>query len=424
MKKSLKGRITLLIFLFVIVLDTVSVCMNYRNFISSSEQFSYSTANTVAKTCSLIIDKNLLNDYKKTSMRDSEYYATWNKLIDYRNTNKDIVTLSVVWFDLSKCHYIFDTDLSKEGAFLGDMCTLDSAQAEKHKELASGKDIGFIKYADRMEVYSPIISSSNMTIGYVIVGISTLLAEKEQLNYLIRMIIVSFSLTFVLAFIFMWVLSKKVIKPINILAEAASSYAKAKNDSNKTSILQSITIKTGDEIEHLFRSMKKMETDLLNSSNSLSIATWNSNHDSMTQLYNKRYLTDFMIEYTSEKAVAAYYFDVDNLKKMNDICGHENGDEVICKTAEFIKKFLPENGFAFRIGGDEFLMIVCDISLRDAEVLFVRMQASDDKRLTPPDSKVFCRIAIGYEYTQKCENLDELIKVADKHMYLDKHSER
>ena len=424
MKKSLKGRITLLIFLFVIVLDTVSICMNYRNFISSSEQFNYSTANTVAKTCSLIIDKNLLNDYKKTNLRNSEYYTTWNKLIDYRNTNKDIVNLSVVWFDLSKCHYIFDTDLSEDGAFLGDMCTLDSAQAEKQKELAAGKDIGFIKYADRMEIYSPIISSSNVTIGYVIVGISTILAEKEQLNYLIRMIAVSFSLTFVLAFIFMCVLSKKIIKPINILAEAASSYAKAENDSKKTSILEKITIKTGDEIEHLFQSMKKMETDLLNSSNSLSIATWNSNHDSMTQLYNKRYLTDFMFEYTSEKSVAAYYFDVDNLKKMNDICGHENGDEVICKTAEFIKKFLPENGFAFRIGGDEFLMIICDISLKDAEILFARMQASDDKRLTPHNSKVFCRIAIGYEYTQKCENLDELVKKADKRMYLDKHSER
>lgn len=424
MKKSLKGRITLLIFLFVIVLDTVSICMNYKNFISSSEQFNYSTANTVAQTCNLIIDRNSLNDYKKTCMRDSEYYVTWNKLIDYRNTNEDIVNLSVVWFDLAKCHYIFDTDLSEDGAFLGDMCTLDSAQAEKQKELAAGKDIGFIKYADRMEVYSPVISPSNVSIGYVVVGISTVLAKKEQFNYLIRMVLVSFSLTFVLAWIFMWVLSRKIIKPINVLAEAASSYAKAENDNKKTSILERITIKTGDEIEHLFQSMKKMETDLLNSSNSLSIATWNSNHDSMTQLYNKRYLTDFMPEYTSEKQVAAYYFDVDNLKKMNDICGHEKGDEVICKTAGFIKRFLPENGFAFRIGGDEFLMIVCDISSKDAEILFARMQGSEDKKLTPPDSKVFCRIAIGYEYVQKCEKLDELVKAADKRMYLDKHSSR
>lgn len=424
MKKSLRSRIMIMIFTFVIILDIVSIYMNYKNFVMSSEQFSYSTANTVSETCSLIIDTDEIQNYITTGKRNTAYYTTWNKLIDYRNTNEDIVNLSVVWFDSDGCHYVFDTDITDNGAFLGDTCRLDSEQKEKSNILFSGGDIDFIKYTNRMDLYRPLVSSSNTSLGYVVVGISTLDAERDQFNYLIKMIIVSFTLTFLMTMILLLILSKSIIRPINELANAAGNYSDSIDENQESSVLQRISINTGDEIERLFLAMKKMEMDLLNSSNSLSIATWNSNHDSMTKLYNKRYLTDFMFKYAKDKPVAAYYFDVDNLKKMNDICGHEHGDDVICRTAEFIKKHQHENTYSFRMGGDEFLMLVCDISGQAAEDLFNEIQNDPDKQLTPPESKVSCRIAVGYKYSDKCTDLEKIIQEADKKMYLDKHSHR
>lgn len=97
MKKSLKKRMLLLIFSFVILLNILSILMNYQNFVSTMEQANYSTASTVAETCALIIDGDALEGYIKTGRRDNAYYVTWNKLLDYKNTNKDIVYLSVVW---------------------------------------------------------------------------------------------------------------------------------------------------------------------------------------------------------------------------------------------------------------------------------------------------------------------------------------
>ena len=70
MKKSLKSKILSLLFGFVIVMNFVSIFMNYRNFVNSNAQFSYSTANTVAETCLLILDVDKLNSYIQTGQRD------------------------------------------------------------------------------------------------------------------------------------------------------------------------------------------------------------------------------------------------------------------------------------------------------------------------------------------------------------------
>ena len=120
MKMSLKNKIAVFIIGLVVVLNIVSITMNYNNFVTANNQFSYSTASTVANTCSLILDVDKLGAYIQTGQRDTSYYEMWNKLIDYKNTNESIEKLSVVWFDESGCHYIFDTNLTEQGAFLGE----------------------------------------------------------------------------------------------------------------------------------------------------------------------------------------------------------------------------------------------------------------------------------------------------------------
>lgn len=423
MKKSLKSKILSLLFGFVIMMNFVSIFMNYRNFVDSTEQFSYSAANTVAETCLLILDVDKLNTYIQTGQRDTAYYEMWNKLIDYRNTNKDIVNLSVVWFDDTGSHYIFDTNLEEAGAFLGDSKDFDYNQDKIKEDLIQGEEIGFITYPDRMDVYNPVLSSYNIPIGYVIVGISTVEAEKSQYVYLFNLIAIMLLLTFAATYFFIRKLTNSVIKPINQLSEATANYVKTLDKNTKESSLSQLSIETGDEVEQLFTSIKKMESDLLNVSDSLAIATWNSQHDSMTQLYNKRYLKECIRDMKEDIQVGVVYFDVDNLKKMNDICGHESGDKVIKKTADFIRKHQPEEAFSFRVGGDEFLMILYSKTEAEIEKLTAAMKADPDKQLTEPDQEVCCRIAIGCAYGMG-KDIETVIEAADQNMYLDKQSHR
>lgn len=424
MKKSLRNKVAALIFVFAVLLNFVCIAVNYSNFVQANQKFAYSTARTVTETCNLIIDKDRLGIYMETGARDSRYYETWNKLIDYRNTNSDIIGLSLVWFDQEGCHYIFDTDLTEEGAFLKDLRPYDSRQEDYRDTLISGGELDFIDYGDYMAVYQPILSSYNLPIGYVIVEISTLEVRNRQRRYLAEMAFALTMLTLALLLLVLPLLNRMVIRPINRLSEAAFNYVSSMSENGEKSPLEQLKIHTGDEIERLFLAIKKMETDLLNSSVNLAVAQWNSHHDSMTQLYNKRYFNEFMEGYADGKSVGIFYLDVDNLKKMNDTCGHEAGDKVICKTADFVKKYQSAEGFGFRMGGDEFVLVVCGIEKGSFYALAEKMKEDQGRRLTPEDSRVQCRIALGYVYADKCGNLTELTKAADENMYLDKMSHR
>lgn len=426
MKISLKKKTAVLLITFVFILNAISVYMNCRNYITSNEDFNYTTANTLAETCSLIIDNDTITNYITTLQRDNAYYETWNKLIDYRNTNSDIVKLAVVYFDEAGCHYIFDTDLTEKGAFLGDSRAYDARQFKVKNELIDANNFVTINYNSRTDFYRPLLSSYNIPIGYVVVGVSTVDAQMQMYLYLVQFIIIMTLVSVIITCVFTRWFSRLIVNPINQLSEATHNYVNVMDiDADGISPLSELSIKTGDEIERLFLSIRKMETDLLNSSNDLTIARWNSHHDSMTKLYNKRYLQECKSYYTDTTSVAVFYFDVDNLKKMNDICGHEQGDDVICKTADFLRKYLPESdGYGFRIGGDEFLLLLFGISRQETEKLFATMQADPDKQLTPVGSTVECRIAAGYAYEEKCKDLEALMEQADQNMYKDKHSHR
>ncbi|MCM1257295.1 MAG: sensor domain-containing diguanylate cyclase [Roseburia sp.] len=424
MKKSLGMKVAGLMFVFAVVLDLVCIAVNYSNFVEANQQFAYSTARTVTETCNLIIDRDRLGTYTETGIRDTRYYETWNKLIDYRNTNSDIIGLSLVWFDQEGCHYIFDTDLTMEGAFLRDVREYDSRQEEYRDILMSGGEIDFIDYGNYMAVYQPIFSSYNLPIGYVIVEISTVEVLERQRRYLAEMSVALTVLTIVL-FCFMFpLLRRMVVRPINELSEAAFNYVSSMHENGEKSPLEQISIHTGDEIERLFFAVKKMATDLLTSSSNLAVAQWNSHHDSMTQLYNKRYFYEYMEGYAKGKPVGVFYLDVDNLKKMNDTYGHEAGDDVICKTADFVKKYQTAEGGGFRMGGDEFVLVICGIEEALFSELEEKMKRDRERMLSPEDYTVQCRIALGCVYTDKCSDLIELTKLADQKMYLDKMSHR
>lgn len=425
MKKSLRKRFVLLIFCCVLLLNLFSIFMNYQNFAATTRTASNSAASTVAETCALIIDGDSIGTYSATHIRDTAYYATWNKLIDYRNTNPEISSLSLMTFDENGGTYIYDTDLTLDGAFLGDRIPFNQKQLAQKDVLLKGNDPVFLTYNDRVEYYRPILSSFNIPMGYVVVGISTLNAEYRQMQYLIRLTFIMTALTLCITAFFVAIISRTIITPINRLSSAVSGYVDSMNESGQSvSPLSQFSINTGDEIEHLYRSIRKMESDILNSSNNLSVALWNSQHDSMTQLYNKRYLEECTSVHESHDSLGIIYFDVDNLKKMNDICGHECGDRVIIRTADFIRSYLSENSAAFRMGGDEFMILLPDITEEAIRLLVQKMKTDPKTNLSDPDQPVQCRIAIGYAYGSGNIDLNQLISKADQNMYLDKQSHR
>jgi diguanylate cyclase (GGDEF)-like protein/PAS domain S-box-containing protein/putative nucleotidyltransferase with HDIG domain len=85
-----------------------------------------------------------------------------------------------------------------------------------------------------------------------------------------------------------------------------------------------------------------------------------SYHDSLTGLYNRKYLEDEIarMDIDSLLPVSVIYGDVNGLKLSNDIFGHSAGDELLRKSAEILKGVIKDSGIIARVGGDEFMMLL------------------------------------------------------------------
>jgi diguanylate cyclase (GGDEF)-like protein len=144
--------------------------------------------------------------------------------------------------------------------------------------------------------------------------------------------------------------------------------------------------------------------------------------DEMTGLYNKRSLDTIKARYTkTDTKIGVIFIDIDNFKYFNDKFGHKIGDEVIKEVATKIKSSIRDIDFAFRYGGDEFLIMVFnqekDIVKKIANRIFEKINNIEDKVF----GKIGVSIGVAF-YPEDSKNLDEVIKLADKNLYIAKNS--
>ena len=150
---------------------------------------------------------------------------------------------------------------------------------------------------------------------------------------------------------------------------------------------------------------------------------YESEHDKMTGLYNKgKYMQLIRDFFPSQSSIAVFNMDVNNLKMMNDNFGHEAGDHLLIKAADSIRMALDDNTYGFRIGGDEYMMIACGISLNQANKLKEKWEDCL-LRLNERDDGINCIIACGMSYGAGDE-LEVLLKTADSLMYEDKRAKK
>ncbi|MDD6327285.1 MAG: GGDEF domain-containing protein [Lachnospiraceae bacterium] len=151
---------------------------------------------------------------------------------------------------------------------------------------------------------------------------------------------------------------------------------------------------------------------------------YNSEHDGLTGLYNKAKLLDMKeTEYIGLNSIGIFNLDVNNLKKMNDEFGHEAGDKLLIKAANSIRKVTNNKVHGYRMGGDEFLLIACDITKEELDSIKVRWER-ELARLNAIDDEINCVIAAGVVFWEAGYDFDALMKEADALMYEDKKAKK
>jgi diguanylate cyclase (GGDEF)-like protein len=92
---------------------------------------------------------------------------------------------------------------------------------------------------------------------------------------------------------------------------------------------------------------------------------------SLTGLTNRRQLDTVLEQQLAEsqrlgQPISCLMIDVDHFKRFNDSFGHEAGDAVLREVAGIVKSSVREHGFAFRYGGEEFLLLLAGMNTDQA----------------------------------------------------------
>ena len=156
----------------------------------------------------------------------------------------------------------------------------------------------------------------------------------------------------------------------------------------------------------------------------------NAATDPLTGLYNRR-LFDEYCEKELNRAnrynhhLAIVILDLHKLKEVNDRHGHLRGDQVIQLAAGTLRKTLRASDFAFRIGGDEFALLLPQTDPEQAITLCRRVRSQYENELAPLNLGVGITLDFGVAvHPDDGKQKSELLRIADERLYELKYATR
>ena len=192
----------------------------------------------------------------------------------------------------------------------------------------------------------------------------------------------------------------KVFKEVDI-----DQYEKDRED---IEYLKSLQIRGTTEITFILKHIQ----ELIHYADQLNFQIEEAEKDALTQVYNRLHLDKVMQDY---KNYTICFLDVNNLKKMNDINGHQAGDALLTKATHELRK-LQTFADIYRIGGDEFMLVFNNLSLNEVEPI-IKAWHANVPRLNRASDDFVCCFSYGLAQGGMLDNFDTVMKRADELMY-------
>lgn len=149
--------------------------------------------------------------------------------------------------------------------------------------------------------------------------------------------------------------------------------------------------------------------------------------DELTRIFNRRGFLQNAGEILKDpdnfgKKAFFVFADLDNLKKINDIFGHDEGDYALISAAKTLSSVISSDGIVGRIGGDEFAAVVLCKYGEDLNKLYDAIKSAAAKNNTATDKDYNISMSLGIYEFRCCEDLtlSEIMGKADAALYKDK----
>jgi len=239
--------------------------------------------------------------------------------------------------------------------------------------------------------------------------------------------------------IFVIFLNKSINQPIEKLTRAFKGVSQGRwsnvNLNKRTGELRTLAVEFNNMVEKLREFYDEMDskvndrTKKLNKLNAqlrtLAIT------DGLTGLHNNRYFYEMLklkFEQVSKKKngkLALFMIDIDNFKFYNDKFGHPAGDQLLHKLSHILKKMCRKSDIVSRYGGEEFAIIISDITPKRALQIAEEIRQKIESSKFPfyeqvPGNKITVSIGLAH-YNSAYKEGKKLVKDADTALYKSKN---
>lgn len=226
-----------------------------------------------------------------------------------------------------------------------------------------------------------------------------------------------YTLPFVLLFfVLAFLLSEKLASPLRRLALSTMN-------SNKTDVsVEKLNISTwyfeAKQLTETIENYREMQEQEVANFKHQSLT------DPLTGLKNRRYSELFFSDLLEQKSsFSVINIDIDHFKKVNDVYGHQVGDETLQFLAQKMMLGVSEHDVCVRLGGEEFVIILPNCLLEEAYTLTERLREEIETSILPMNRKITISAGVG-EFNVNKETVSELLNRVDEALYVAKSEGR
>ena len=305
--------------------------------------------------------------------------------------------------------------------------------------------------------YAPVYADDGTLICHVGCDVNMEAVLKERQNYIIYMSLCSVGVTAAVLLIALFFTSKFFARPIRRLTEEARKFTPAKNKSYEEAGVLQMNLKSLDEVSDIYEVLRSTQMNIIDYLNDLSKLEKDKEQymtslrqaqddikdkdellgrmsvevyrDALTHVGSKSAyirkadeLSGMITDGTAEFAVAMV--DINDLKRINDQCGHKSGDTYIQGCCQIICNVFKHSP-VFRIGGDEFVAVLTGVDYQNRDRLLRQIRAEFSKCYSNTSMPLYQRYsaAVGLAVFKPDDiTFEYVFRRADKAMYADKMS--
>ena len=388
------------------------------------------------------IDPKRVDEFLEKGYQAEGYKEVERELNKIRLSNSDIKFIYVYKIMEDGCHVVFDLDTPLlEASEPGEIEEFDKSFKPYLPDLLAGRPIKPIpnndKYGHLLTIYKPVYDTTGKCVCYAGLDFSMEILNDYGRTFIAKVIALFFGAVIWIFVLVLKLIENNIILPVNTMAYCARNFAYDSEEARAHNIerMRKLEIKTNDEIENLYSAFLKTTSDSMHYFENfrkakIEVAVMDklAHTDSLTGLKNKTAYIKRTAKFDADIAeghaeFAIIMIDVNFLKRVNDTYGHEYGNIYLINAGKLACSVFGEEN-VYRVGGDEFVVVLDADELATCEELVAKLRATiknlqKDSKLEPWE-KVSAAVGVAYYDERHDKTAEEVFKRADADMYKNK----